>query len=147
VRTHTVVVKTPLCKHNGFAATQRAQVQQRKQEIHVLSFSDVASITALQKRGSQPEEPYRERMRGWDAVARPALDASKLERMGPLGKSHSHVLFGKYDGRTVVVKELGPGERYLRDGLIECRAYETLCCPTLLGYVEHCEIHDKQGKI
>jgi serine/threonine protein kinase len=123
-----------------------AKVEQHKQEIHVLSSSHVASIVALQKRESQPEEPYRERMRGWDAVPRPALDASKLELMGTL-EGYTHVWKGKYDGRTVVVKEFGPDEEYLRNGLIECRAYETLCCPTLLGYVGHCEMHDKKGKL
>jgi serine/threonine protein kinase len=123
-----------------------AKVQQRKQEIHVLPFSHLASIAALQRRGSQPEEQDRERMRGWGAVARAALDANKLEVIDTMG-SHTHVWIGKYDGRTVVVKEFGPNEEYLRNGLIECRAYETLCCPTLLGYVGHCEIHDKQGKI
>jgi hypothetical protein len=53
------------------------------------------------------------------------------------------VWLGEYDRRTVVVKEIGPGEEYSRNGLIECRAYETLCAPLSSSD----EVHDKQGKL
>jgi serine/threonine protein kinase len=83
-------------------------------------------------------------MRGWGALARKPLDPNKLKVTGMLGR----VLLGEYDGRTVVVKESGPNEKYLRSGLIECSAYESLRCPTLLQSLGHCEHHDKkQGKL